>query len=305
MSKKHLRDAGISDRTLKIYRREVSLFFEHLEVNGIRIPRSYHALDEHLASYINHLYQEGEAITHGGWVLSALKRFYPRAKKELFTAQQYYTNWARQHVPDRATPITWKILQSFVGLAFHVQHFRLALLYLVGFVFFLRTNELLMLQREIFLIDPIDGTVVIRLPFSKTSRTAQHAIAHTDVVLAQVISFLLSRLDDDPWVWPPFSTTHFRSCLSSFSSFSSFFGVSSLKLVPYSLRRGGATHFNSITSSLDFVVVRGRWKDTATARIYLDDACATLIRQRLSPSSATLLAKFRFPFQQLLLAAQK
>ena len=301
MSKKHLRDAGISDRTLKIYRREVSLFFEHLEAHGIRIPRSYHALDEQLASYINHLYQEGEAITHGGWVLSALKRFYPRAKKELYTAQQYYTNWARQHVPDRATPITWKILQSFVGLAFHVQHFRLALLYLVGFVFFLRTNELLKLQKEDFAVDCLDGTVVIRLPFSKTSRTAQQAIAHTDVVLARVVSFLLSLLGDDPWVWP-FSTTHFRSCLSSFSS---FFGVSSLKLVPYSLRRGGATHFYSITSSLDFVVVRGRWKDTATARIYLDDARATLIRQRLSPSSATLLARLRLSFQQLWLASQR
>ena len=47
------------------------------------------------------------------------------------------------------------------------------------------------------------------------------------------------------------------------------------------------------------------WKDTATAQIYLDDARATLIRQRLSPSSATLLARLRLSFLQLLLASQR
>ena len=300
MSKRHLRDAGISERTLKIYRREVSLFFEHLSFLGIRTPRSFQALDEALANYINHLFQEGEAMTRAGWVLSALKRFYPRSKRELLTSQQYYTNWTRQHVPTRATPITWKVVQSFVGVAYHLDKPRLALLFLIGFTFFLRTNELLSLQPQDIFVDTDDGSVIIRIAASKTSPTAQQSLCHRDYTLAYVISYLLSLLDDDPWVWP-FSVSHFRNCLNSFSS---FFGISSLNLVPYSFRRGGATHFYTVTSSLDFVVVRGRWKDIATARIYLDDARATLIRQRLSPGSTKLLRRFRSSFQQLLLAAQ-
>ena len=63
--RKHLRDAGISERTLRIYKREVSSFFTYLEFNRIKFPKSYESLDARLADYINHLYQEGEPISRG------------------------------------------------------------------------------------------------------------------------------------------------------------------------------------------------------------------------------------------------
>lgn len=76
----HLRYAGISQRTLKIYKREVSLFFAELERCQIPLPRSFARLDTTVAEYINMLFQEGEAITRAGWLLSGLKRLYPRAR---------------------------------------------------------------------------------------------------------------------------------------------------------------------------------------------------------------------------------
>ena len=39
---------------------------------------------------------------------------------------------------------------------------------------------------------------------------------------------------------------------------------------PYSLRRHGATHFFRETGSLDMTADRGRWRDTRTARIYVN-----------------------------------
>ena len=208
MSRRHLRDAGISDRTLRIYRREVSHFFSHLRINGIRIPRSYATFDETLAAYINHLYQEGEALTRAGWVLSGFKRLYPRVRRELPTAQQWYNNWARQHLPKRATPITWSLVQSFMGLSFHLGWHRLCLCWLIGFVFFLRTNELLSLDLDDIQADCRDGSVVIRIATSKTSPLAQQIVAHTDPTLALVVRFLKKQLGPCPKLWT-FSSTFF------------------------------------------------------------------------------------------------
>jgi hypothetical protein len=44
----------------------------------------------------------------------------------------------------------------------------------------------------------------------------------------------------------------------------------------YSLRRGGATHELQRTQNLAAIMVKGRWGDMNTARIYLQDAQATL-----------------------------
>ena len=45
---------------------------------------------------------------------------------------------------------------------------------------------------------------------------------------------------------------------------------------PYSLRRGGATHMFRTLGTLSPVVVRGRWTNARTARIYINEGLATL-----------------------------
>ena len=113
---KHLRDVGIAGRTIHLYKREVSFFLDHLVACGFGMPQTFFELESQLAECINVLYQEGESISKPGWVLSGLKRLYPRSRKELQTAQQWYTNWTREHTPQRAIPITWNIVQAFIGL---------------------------------------------------------------------------------------------------------------------------------------------------------------------------------------------
>lgn len=89
----HLKYAGISTRTLALYEHEVSQFLSHLQLHGLRPPRSYRRLDQAVANYINHLYQEGETLTKAGWLLSGIRRLYPRMKKELAISQLWYNNW--------------------------------------------------------------------------------------------------------------------------------------------------------------------------------------------------------------------
>ena len=287
--KRHLKTAGISRRTLNIYRREVSLFFHFLDTEGLSLPRSYAELDEVLADYINHLFQEGDSLTKAGWVLNGIKRLYPRVRRELAISQQWYNNWCREHTPKRATPITWPLIQAFTGVCLHLNWYRLATLFLVSFVFFLRTGETMALRSGDIFCSPDDGSIILRLAASKTSPGAQQSLAHFDWRLTLLLRWLLSHFGRDEALWP-FSGTHFRQC---FTGLCNFFDLQQLQLVPYSIRRGGATYFYTKTDGLDAVMIRGRWKDQSTARIYLDDARATLVKLAIPASSARLISQFR------------
>ena len=64
-------------------------------------------------------------------------------------------------------------------------------------------------------------------------------------------------------------------------------GLAPADYLPYCLRRGGATAFYQ-RFGLGRTVVQGRWKDQTTARIYVDDARATLIQLLLPAPVAPL-----------------
>eukprot|EP00435_Cladocopium_sp_Y103_P054322 s280_g17.t1 len=259
---------------------------------GRKLPRSYARLDQLVADYINHLFQEQETLTKAGWLLSGLKRLYPRVRRELAISQQWYNNWCREHTPRRATPLTWQLLQAFVGVCIHLRWYRLATILLTSFVFFLRTSEGLHLRPGDFLCSPSDGSLVLRIAASKTSPTAQQSLAHFDPRLVSLLQTLLQGLNPEEPLWQ-FSFSHFRVC---FTQLCHFFELQSLELVPYSIRRGGATYFYTKTDSLDAVMIRGRWKDATTARIYLDDARACLVRLCIPGHAKPLIRQFRRPF---------
>ena len=53
-------------------------------------------------------------------------------------------------------------------------------------------------------------------------------------------------------------------------------GLASFSFRPYSLRRGGATHWFAKHGSLDRVIVLGRWQAQRTARIYINEGLAVM-----------------------------
>ena len=83
----HLRFLGITAKTRRSYEQAVQAFFVYLRALRGRLPKSMVELDEELSEYINHLYQEGDNVTQAGWTVSGLKRFLPRCKPHLQTAQ--------------------------------------------------------------------------------------------------------------------------------------------------------------------------------------------------------------------------
>ena len=159
---------------------------------------------------------------------------------------------------------------------------------LLGFTFFLRTQEVLSLHCSDVEVSEASGAVVLRLARTKTSKQHLQALTLEHPKVAALTSVALSHLSH-PWLWP-WSPTFFRSC---FASLCDFFSLSPLGFVPYSLRRGGATHFYITLKSLDFIMVQGRWKDQRTCRLYLDDARAMPVNFSIPDASVALLRHFR------------
>ena len=129
------------------------------------------------------------------------------------------------------------MIQSFAGICLHQRWFELAILFLVGFIFFLRTQELLELTPEDFKIDTSEGTVLLRIRTTKTTNNAQQSLAVQDAALAGVLQFLLVRARPDFKLWS-FSMTLFRNVLRSFTD---LFELAEFNFVPCSFSRGGAT----------------------------------------------------------------
>ena len=274
--KLHLRYKGITPRTATIYRRAVHRFLEYAQSELGRLPRSVLELDEAMGEFINMLYQEGEAVSHAGWLLSGFKRFIPSLRRELVTAQQFYNNWVRDHVPYRAVPMPWSVLKALAAAAFDGGHPDLAFLLLLGFAFYLRTMEMIQLHTTDVHVDQPADTVILTLSHTKTSRNFNQTVALQHPMLAKLVAHFLLLLPPGP-IWR-FSPRGFRQCFAAIIDHCHGTGCG---FTVYSLRRGGATHAYVCSRSLDFVVVQGRWKDTRTARIYLDDARASLLKMSL------------------------
>eukprot|EP00438_Fugacium_kawagutii_P018783 Skav201312 [mRNA] locus=scaffold1490:109079:114118:- [translate_table: standard] len=271
--KLHLKFKGITPKTAAIYRREVHRFLLYAELERGTLPNSTTELDECMGEFINELYQEGESVSHAGWLLSGFKRFLPSIRRDLMTAQQYYNNWLRDHVPVRAVPMPWDILKTLAAVAYERGHVDLAVLLLLGFIFFLRTMEIVQLSTEDVHFDHRSGSIVVTLANTKTSRKAHQTLVVQNSALATLLAPLLAQLPTGK-IWR-FQPRGLRLC---FQALVSHINAETCQFSVYSIRRGGATHAYVASRSLDYVSVQGRWKDVRTARIYLDDARAALLR---------------------------
>ncbi len=285
--RKHLRFKGIRPRTANLYKREVARFFRYLQAEKIPTPDDPEELDEHVAEFINMLYQEGDSLSHAGWLLSGLKRFMPQLKRSLAVSQQWYNNWARDHQPTRAVPMPWSVARTMAFVAWEAGHFDASLCILLGFSFYLRSMEMLLLTMDDLVVDLRRAAVFVRLQQSKTSRGRQQSLVFHNLLLAKIVVEAKRRIISQGMVWA-YGPGCFRR---SFQEIVESIGLGSFGFSLYSLRRGGATYAYVRSHNLDQVAIRGRWKDHRTARIYLDDARADLLRMKFLPSFTQVAAK--------------
>lgn len=161
-------------------------FFNWLDDENIPLPSRAATLDDLLARYLEHLWLDDIHITYAGHTLSALRRFYPRLRFKTPTARQFFTNWKSVHVPRQAVPMPAEVAMALAGVAISVKDEPLALLILLGFTAFLRTGEIIRLQRNHIQVDCRSGQIILALPATKTSRNKQESVAVVDPKIAHL-----------------------------------------------------------------------------------------------------------------------
>ena len=284
-SKKDLRFAGLTSKTLKAYRSALKSFLTFIKRTDVTMLKPSH-LDRELSEFLNVSFQEGDPITYSGHLLSAIKRFYPELRLKLPRASQYYKNWVKCYHPRRATPASWELTEAMIGYCLTRKDPTAALLLGLGFDCMLRTAELMSLTHENVVIHRNGTALSVCLPHAKTSAGNPQAILVRDQHLVNLASSLKRRKGA---LWQGSSHTfrgYFEKILRGLK-----FPPGSYQ--PYALRRGGATFHFEQSKSIDFVTQRGRWSNSKTTRIYIDDGAFQLAHLCWTRQQVQAVKKYR------------
>eukprot|EP00438_Fugacium_kawagutii_P030712 Skav213066 [mRNA] locus=scaffold364:747240:747872:- [translate_table: standard] len=176
--------------------------------------------------------------------------------------------WSKHELPTRAVPLDAQSTLAFAGLFCCWNEPQLAAGIVVAFGFFLRTGELFQLRRS--QVEFFGKGASLQLLQTKSSGHQFHSerLLAWDRTAVVALQFLCRGLQPNDRLIP-LSAQRFRTLWHRAVS---FLKLEDFYTQPYSLRRGGATSAFRRGATFDQLLVRGRWTQQRTARIYLDEA---------------------------------
>eukprot|EP00435_Cladocopium_sp_Y103_P038382 s3254_g10.t1 len=238
-------------------------------------------LDGVVCDWIELEWARGESI---GWIadaLSGLHFFWPSLRGTLRNAWKMFKSWRRIEAPQRAPPITVLIVQAVVARAVEIQDLAFATVFALSFHCLLRTGEAMALQFQDLEVSTQTGIVSVHSSKSGLRTGSEEAVSIRDPLVLDLVRTLKDTQEyaRGQRLWPH-SAQHYRN---TFAKYMSFFRISHLEMKPYSLRRGGATFLLQEGVAIDVILIRGRWKSLAVARLYLEDGMAQIPRLRVDP----------------------
>ena len=278
--KAHLKYTGLQSATLKRYQTHVRKFFGYLDFEHLDTPSSLEDLDIAAAEYINFLYQDDRPYGWAADFLSGLKRMYPKARRRLDTSSVWLKNWSRTLRPTRALPLPCDLVQAMACSALLRGELQFGTALLLGFLCFLRVGEIVNLQsKDIrFFCNPVLAFLTLEdSKGAKRSGAAEHVVLKDAAVVS--LLRLLCKGKASPALLFPIKWTAFCESLQVAGA---RFGLSSTRLTPHCLRRGGATWYFLASGSYDKTQHRGRWQCAKTARQYIDESVSDMASVSLS-----------------------
>lgn len=286
-----LADVGVSANTQERYFHAVSRM-RHL----LPLVQSESHLDDLVADWIQEEFEDGTPLYLIADALSGLHHFEPYTKKKLCKSWHLYSIWRKYEVPCRAPPLPQDIVLAMAGWCLKEGELVMAALLLVGFHCLLRTGEILSIRPIDFLLDCDSG--LLSLPSSKSGlrNNTKESVSLSDPLTIQTVRAMVdakfSLHLENVACWNK-SSSSFRSL---FQQILEKLELSSLSFRPYSLRRGGATFEMQSHGLMEKTLIRGRWKNSNVARIYICDGLSILPKLRMSWSSKQLVAAYSAVF---------
>ena len=276
-----LADLTVAPATLRSYVDAVDRFTNYLDARAITYPRTLRALDSLLSEYLESLWFEGDPKSWAANAISGIQHFIPSARHHLPGSWRLYGPWSRREMPSRAPPILKLQVYALAHYCREQRWFSTMLLLLVGFHTLLRTGELLAMRCQDVHIDPRTGRGVIFLPFSKSAARsgARESVEVSDAWIGRLLYLFCRGKPPDQLLFlesAHVQRTRLTRALLALSL------PSSLRW--RSLRRGGATALYQHGAEVARIAILGRWANSRTARIYINDGLAML--HALLPSAA-------------------
>jgi integrase len=279
-----LSDNRVSARTLERYRLAVHRFLDWMECESLEAA-TWVRLEKLLMRYIEELWATGEGKTLANNTLSGVQH-YLSTRRQMPGAWALLTTWGRLEVPARAPPVSRDLALALAGEACEQGREDFATLILLAFHCYLRPSELLRLGKSTISLGRT-GAGVLSLEWTKVGQ--QKGAKETVRVEDQLVLFWLRRrlvgrssgallLESSPYSFRKFLADGFKKL-----------GVEHHGYMPYSLRRGGATHDFLVHRDIARCLFRGRWADVRTGRIYIMDGAARMAELQTSPAAAKLI----------------
>ena len=275
----------VQPRTLEIYQQAVRQFSEWVASRGMTWSGAadhVDKLDLLVAEWIEWLWTEGHPQGLAGNTLSAVQ-FFLRKKRILPASWRLLRAWQNLELPQRVLPLPEVVLLAMAATARGWGRNDLAALLVLGFAGFLRTTEMITLRRWQVAIDEASARIIIILPITKSGLRfhTQESVVIDDGTVVRLLSYLLRHLAPEQAILST-SATDFRE---KFEQLTVALECQQFRFKPYSLRRGGATSYFKRTRNMPATLERGRWQDTATARIYIAEGQQALSEMQFSPVS--------------------
>ena len=274
--------------TLQRYYAAVSRLAPTLELVNTEIE-----LDEFIAEWIQCEFEDGTPLHLVGDALSGLHHFEPSTRRKLHKSWRLYGIWRKYEVPCRAPPLTQDIALAMAGFCLQEDELVMAGLILLGFHCLLRTGELLLVRPGDFLLEATRGLVTLPSSKSGVRNNTRESVS----------IYRRHHIGSCPSHDPPSDPTRVLQCTLLETEVVVPFGTRSIRILsqldltplgfrPYSLRRGGATFEMQSHGLMEKTLIRGRWKNSNIARLYICDGLALLPSLTMSWSAKQKVASF-------------
>ena len=273
-----LQNLTVQNRTKTRYESARQGFYSFLRMENIKLPHRREDLDALVSEYIEHLWSSGEGRAKANDTVAGLQDKDPKLRGCLPGSWGLLKTWSINEIPNRAPPLPLKVLKALVGWALFHNDLAFAVSLSIGFFCMLRTGEVLDICSNHIEMSSPSKVALISLGFTKGGKR-QGAAESATLSVADALALL--------WKWKRKASPKKNLCPTPYQWRAKFArGLKALKLEdfgfrPYSLRRGGATHWFSHHGSLDKLLIQGRWSAPKTAKLYINEGLALLAELRI------------------------
>ncbi len=232
------------------------------------------------------LWDTGDPKTSAAYTLAAIHHYIPTLKRKLPRAWRPKNIWDRLELPCQALPVSRAHMFGIAGWFFGKGLPAMGAACIIGFAGLLRTGEILKLRAGDVVTTP-EGTV-LHLGETKTAKRKMmidETVIITDTLACILLQHLRHRKSPGDFLIPH-SPQQFRT---NWNHMRARLGLRDFKVLPYSLRRGGATWYFRETGSFSRTLVKGRWEHVKTCKMYLNQAQLALNQLSLPTQSLLLL----------------